>query len=240
MFYIPFEVVESAVFHPGSYIIGNTCRDKLMRSRFVKRGGIPKSRGILRNFAMFRKGIRELWVGLKSIKWRPSIFLISPPSVRESLTEEENKYQMKCFWNLSVLFDYLNKYIFIFFLYEVVHAKFTLSFKAYFPNLLVWRWTQSSFHQKRISISVNGLARIKKFAFRWRINYIFLILSQNSRSVIPEAWKPLSWNWFDRIHLRIWALLFGIIPAWFLRPGVKSIFRFRYNFHNESFIFGWW
>ena len=52
-------MVESAVFHPGSYIIGNTCRDKLMRSRFVKRGGIPKSRGILRNFAMFRKGIRD-------------------------------------------------------------------------------------------------------------------------------------------------------------------------------------
>ena len=52
--YIPLKVVESAVFHPGSFIIGNTCQDKLMRSRFVKRAGIPKSRDILKKFAMFR------------------------------------------------------------------------------------------------------------------------------------------------------------------------------------------
>ena len=175
-------MVESAVFHPGSYIIGNTCRDKLMRSRFVKRGGIPKSRGILRNFAMFRKGIRDFWVGKKkavpndesgrswdltnTVQFR--IFETSTcGSVREFPTEEENKYQMKCFWNLSVLFDYFNKYIFIFFLYEVVHAKFTLSFKAYFPNLLVWRWTQSSFHQNAFQLASIGKRKSnKRFALR--------------------------------------------------------------------------
>ena len=48
------------------------------------------------------------------ISWTPSNFVIFE-TVREFPTEEENKYQMKCFWNLSVLFDYFNKYIFIFF-----------------------------------------------------------------------------------------------------------------------------
>ena len=47
-------VVDSAIFHPGNYIIGNTCRDRLMRTKFVKRNGIPNSRGLLKNFAMYR------------------------------------------------------------------------------------------------------------------------------------------------------------------------------------------
>ena len=50
-------LVESAVFHPGSYIIGNTCQDKLMRTKFIKRGGIPKSRGLLKKFTMYRVGL---------------------------------------------------------------------------------------------------------------------------------------------------------------------------------------
>ena len=199
-------MVESAVFHPGSYIIGNTCRDKLMRSRFVKRGGIPKSRGILRNFAMFRKGIRDFEpekrrpfsttkVDDLEIKRTPSNFVFLKRPLVDRSVNSQQKRKTSTRWNAFEIYQFyliilINTFSY-FFLYEVVHAKFTLSFKAYFPNLLVWRWTQSSFHQKRISISVNRQAKIKQ---KVRSSITSLLLSHNSTSVIPEAWKPLSWN----------------------------------------------
>ena len=45
---------------------------------------------------------------------RPLVDLLAD-LIREYLREEENKYQIQCSKNLSVLFDYYNKYIFIFF-----------------------------------------------------------------------------------------------------------------------------
>ena len=124
------------------------------------------------------------------IKRTPSNFVFLKRPLVDRSVNSQQKRKTSTRWNAFEIYQFyliilINTFSY-FFLYEVVHAKFTLSFKAYFPNLLVWRWTQSSFHQKRIPISVNRQAKIKqKVCFS--ITHKLCLLTFESQQYIGDS-----------------------------------------------------